>query len=139
MRVVLDTNVLVSGLISPAGSPAEIHQAWRRGDFELVTSEPLLHELVEVLSYPRIRKRLHWSDGQLSDFAELYRATAILVSPTLKLAVSRDSDDDRVLEAAQASHADYIVTGDSDRLTLGDFAGIPILAPADFLKLVAPK
>ena len=92
-----------------------------------------------MLSYPRIRKRLHWSDGQLSDFAELYRATAILVSPTLKLAVSRDSDDDRVLEAAQASHADYIVTGDSDRLTLGDFAGIPILAPADFLKLVAPK
>lgn len=37
------------------------------------------------------------------------------------------------------SHADYIVTGDSDLLTLGDFAGIPILAPADFLKLVAPK
>ncbi|MEO6044276.1 MAG: putative toxin-antitoxin system toxin component, PIN family [Tepidiformaceae bacterium] len=137
MRVVLDTNVLVSGLISPAGSPAEIHQAWRRGDFELVTAEPLLLELVEVLSYPRIRKRLHWSDGQLSDFAELYRATAILVTPAQALVVARDPDDDRVLEAAQAGHADFIVSGDRDLLDLREFVGIPILTPTGFLTMLA--
>ena len=136
MRVVLDTNILVSGLISPSGIPAQIQTAWRRGDFELVTSVPLLDELTEVLSYPRIRNRLRWTDEGLSDFIEFFRATAIVVKPSTKLAIARDPDDDRVLEAAHASHADYIVTGDNDLLELRDFVGIPILAPAGFLKLI---
>ena len=137
MRVVVDTNVLVSALISPAGSPAEIQHAWARGDFELVTSPALLNELTKVLSYPRIQRRLHWTAGQLSDFLKHLRATAIVVTPAQALVVARDPDDDRVLEAAQAGHADFIVSGDRDLLDLREFVGIPILTPTGFLTMLA--
>lgn len=138
MRIVLDTNVLVSGLISPSGAPAQIQAAWRRGDFELVTSAPLLDELAEVLSYPRIRNRLGWTGEELFEFIEFFRATAIVTSPSESLELARDPDDGRVLEAAQASHADYVVTGDNDLLDLRTFVGIPILTPAVFLRLITP-
>ncbi len=137
MRVVLDTNVLVSGLISSKGPPGEIQRAWRRQGFELVTSAPLLHEFLEVLTYPRIRKRLYWSDAELSDYLESFLAAVVLVTPTAMLEISRDPDDNRILEAAYAANADYIVTGDADLLVLREFSGIAILAPAVFVRLVA--
>ena len=59
------------------------------------------------------------------------------MTPDIALAVSRDPDDDRVLEAAQAGHADFIVSGDRDLLDLREFVGIPILTPTGFLTLLA--
>lgn len=76
------------------------------------------------------------SDRAIADFFADVRAVAIIVEPAHRLDVSRDADDNRVLEAAVAGSADYIVTGDRDLLELGSHAGIRIVTPADFVKLL---
>ena len=101
MDVVLDTNVVISALISPRGAPAQIYRAWQKGRFTYVSSPPLLDELARALSYPRVRKYLAWTDEERGEFLEALAYAAKLVIPTIKLnVVSDDPDDDRVLEAA---------------------------------------
>ena len=85
MEVVLDTNVIVSALISPRGAPAEIFSAWQRGRFTYVTSPPLLDELARALSYPRVRKFLTWTDEERGEFLEALAYAARLVIPTIEL------------------------------------------------------
>lgn len=79
MRVVLDTNVLVSGLLLPDSVPGKILQAWRSASFTLVMSEPMLAELGRVLAYPKIRKRLKWNDQTIARFIALFRFMAEVV------------------------------------------------------------
>jgi len=131
---VLDTNVIVSALISPRGAPAQIYKAWQAGRFTYVTSPPLLDELARALSYARIRKFLTWNDEERGEFLEALAYAAKLVIPTIKLnVVSDDPDDDRVLEAAAEAMADVIVSGDRHLLELGTWRGIRILKATDFL------
>ena len=68
MRAVLDVGQFVSATISTHGHPAQIVQAWRNGEFDIVASSPLLEDLRRVLFYPHIRKRHRWSDDQILDF-----------------------------------------------------------------------
>ena len=130
-RVVLDTNVIVSG-IGWGGTPAAILDAVSDGQLVLVTSAPLLAELRRVLEYPRLAKVIQ-GGAQLAD---LVAASGVVVSPSRVLTVVRDDDDNRVLEAAIEGAADYIVSGDTDLLDLGSFRGIPILTPAEFAAAV---
>jgi putative PIN family toxin of toxin-antitoxin system len=126
-RVVLDTNVIVSG-IGWGGAPAAILDAVSDDQLVLVTSAPLLAELRRVLEYPKLAKVIQ-GGAQLAD---LVAASGVVVAPTRTLTVVSDDDDNRVLEAAIEGAADYIVSGDTDLLDLGSFRGIPILTPADF-------
>ena len=129
MEVVLDTNVIVSALISPRGAPAEIFSAWQRGRFTYVTSPPLLDELARALSYPRVRKFLTWTDEERGEFLEALAYAARLVIPTIELNVlSDDPDDNRVLEAAVAGG-----TGDRHLLDLESCEQVEIVSPARFL------
>lgn len=137
IRVVVDTNVYVSGLIKRNGPPGRVLAAQRGGQFDLVTSPALLAELEMVLRRPHILKLIHASVAEVLDFVDQLRVASIVVTPDIALAVSRDPDDDRVLEAAQAGHADFIVSGDGDLLDLREFVGIPILTPTGFLTLLA--
>lgn len=130
-RVVLDTNVIVSG-IGWGGAPAAILDAVGDGQLVLVTSEPLLAELRRVLEYPKLAKVIQ-AGAQLAD---LVAASGVVVTPTRTLTVVSDDDDNRVLEAAIEGAADYIVSGDTDLLDLGSFRSIPILTPADFAAAV---
>lgn len=130
-RVVLDTNVIVSG-IGWGGAPAAILDAVSDGQLVLVTSASLLAELRRVLEYPKLAKVIR-GGAQLAD---LVAASGVVVAPTLTLAVVHDETDNRVLEAAIEGAADYIVSGDTDLLDLGSFRGIPILAPAEFAAAV---
>jgi putative PIN family toxin of toxin-antitoxin system len=130
-RVVLDTNVIVSG-IGWGGTPAAILDAVSDGQLVLVTSAPLLAELRRVLEYPRLAKVIQ-GGAQLAD---LVAASGVVVAPTRTLTVVSDDDDNRVLEAAIEGAADYIVSGDTDLLDLGSFRGIPILTPAEFAAAV---
>ena len=66
MRIVLDTNVLLSGLMLPDGTPGKIVNAWRRRQFSLALSEPMLEEVARVLAYPKIRKRPDWDDETIA-------------------------------------------------------------------------
>ena len=137
IRVVVDTNVYVSGLIKRNGPPGRVLAAQRGGQFDLVTSPALLAELEMVLRRPHILKLIHASVAEVLDFVDQLRVASIVVTPDIAVTVSRDPDDDRVLEAAQAGHADFIVSGDRDLLDLREFVGIPILTPTGFLILLA--
>ena len=136
MKVVLDTNVLVSAAIGRRGPPASVYQAWRDREFQLVVSLDTLSELRRVLSYPRVMEITHLlADGQQRYLGSL-RRDALFVSPTREITVSRDPDDNRILEAAIAGAADYIVTGDQDLLVLREFEGIAIVTPTRFLAIL---
>jgi len=136
VRVVIDTNVLLSAVMSPLGVPGAIFRAWRSGRFALVVSPALLAELKRTLAYPRIRIRTGWGEEEEDRFLQLLADDAMLVEPTGSLSVSRDPDDDRVLEAAEAGGADYIVSGDEDLLTLREHRGSRIVSPAQFAALL---
>jgi putative PIN family toxin of toxin-antitoxin system len=137
MRVVLDTNVIVSALISSQGAPGETLQAWERDRFDLVVSPATLDELGRVLHYPKIQKKYNLPTEHLDRFLRTISSQAILVNPTKELKVIKaDPSDNRYLECAQEGDAAFIVTGDKHLLDLGEFEGTIILPPAGFLAVL---
>lgn len=136
MRVLVDTNVFVSALLTFTGPPARTIDLWGEGAYELVTSDRLLAELDATLSRPKIRRRAAYEARRGDALLARLAAAATFVTPTRRITASRDPDDNAVLEAAAAGNADYIVTGDQDLLTLGAHRGIVILTPAAFASLL---
>ncbi len=140
MRVVLDTNVLVSGLAYPAGPPGRIVSAWRRGAFELVVSDFMLDELARVL--PALSTRTGFDATDVRDYLDLMRAMASVIgigADALAVALAtglRDPDDAPILATLVEAGADYLVTGDKDLLALAP--GYPIVTPAEFCVRHAP-
>ena len=121
MKVVLDTNVLVSGLMLPDSVPGRIVAAWRSAQFELVLSESLLDEIGRVLSYPKIQGRLRWGQDEIARFLLLLRFKADVIDIAgEKASVPRDPGDDPVLATLLAAGADCLVSGDGDLLALRD-------------------
>ena len=134
LRAVLDVNVIVSGVILTRGAPFEIIQAWRRPRFELVISETILTELIEVLHRPKIRDAYAVSESAIGRLVSLLRSEAFVTPGDVAIEpAARDADDDKVLACALEAKADCIVTGDKDLLSLGSYYGIAILRPAEFL------
>jgi len=137
MRVVLDANVLVSAILSPRGTPAQILNAWRAEQFDLVISDAILAEIGRVFRYPKIAKRHRWSAERLQAFLDGLAHVAILTPGALTLVViTEDPPDDRYLECAVEGEAAYIVSGDQLLLRLGVYQGIPILTPRAFLEIL---
>jgi len=132
---VLDTNVLVSGLMLPESVPGKIVAAWRGAQFELVLSEPLLDEIGRVLSYPRIRACLGWGKDEIANLRLLLRFKSDVVDIARENGRrTRDPGDDPVLATLLASGADCLVSGDGDLLALRD--RYPVLTPADFARRI---
>ena len=137
MRVVLDVNVLISAVISPRGTPAQILRLWEGEEFELTISPPILEELERVIHYPRIQERYNLSEEYVGQFLQSIGGGATVVEPAVQLSViEKDPSDDRYLECAVASAASYIVTGDDHLLDLEEYGGAAILNPVEFLGLV---
>jgi putative PIN family toxin of toxin-antitoxin system len=137
MIVVLDTNVIISAVLSPAGTVAEIINQWEQEAFAVATSAALIEELRRALTYERVRKFIKLTAEELERLLRFYARTAVVVESEITLAVvQEDPDDNRVLECALASQASYIVTGDGHLLELEEFDGITILSPAGFLTLL---
>jgi putative PIN family toxin of toxin-antitoxin system len=135
VRAVLDTNVFVSGLLLPRSVPGQIVAAWRGGQFGAVLSEPMLLEIGQVLAYPKISKRLCWSEETLASYLTLLRfETEVVVLDAMHASVPRDADDDMVLATLLASGADFLVTGDQDLLVLAGQHSI--VTPADFARRI---
>ena len=140
MRLVLDTNVLVSGLAYAGGPPGRLLAAWRSGAFDLVSSEFMLGELSRVL--PRMAPRTGMSAMDVHDFLDSFRTAVAWVEPdAASLARAhasglRDPNDLPILALAIACGADWLITGDKDLLALaGQFR---ILTPAEFCARHAP-
>lgn len=138
MKSVLDTNVLVSALISPDGTPAKIMR--HTGRFRLCTSPEILDELARVLQYPRIKARYKVDDATILAYIERLFAAGLIVNTRIQVAaVKDDPDDDKFLACAVACQADYIVSGDPHLLDLTSFQTIPIVTPRQFLEILEPS
>lgn len=121
MRVVIDTNVFVSGLMLPARVPGRILAAAHAGGFEIVLSEPILEEIGTALRYPKVRKRIALSDDELDRYVQALRYAADVVDPAgVVVRVPRDKDDDVILAPLVVAKADWLVTGDAALLALAD-------------------
>lgn len=135
MKVVLDTNILISGIGRPEGAPGQIVSAWLAGKFDLVVSEALLEEFRRVLFYPKVRKLLMQAglaDDDLRDYIDIMRMKAITASTNnVPLPVTPpDPKDTHVLEALVAADAEFLVTGDKKHLLSLGMA--QIVTAADF-------
>lgn len=127
MRVVFDTNVLISALVF-GGLPRALLTRVFRGELTLVTSTVLMNELEEVL----VARFAHAPSLARTVRAEIELLAEVLDASELA-PVARDPDDDAVLAAAVAGDASAIVTGDSDLLVLGEYRGIRVVTPRDFV------
>jgi putative PIN family toxin of toxin-antitoxin system len=134
IRAVIDTSILIRAIIKPQGSVGPVITHLRDEGYQAVCSFPLLEELVATLSLPRIRRKYHFTDGDVAAIVALLLVRGLLVIPQRRIEVCRDRSDNLVLEAAVAGQADYIVTGDEDLLVLRLFEGIRIVEPAEFLR-----
>jgi len=131
LRAAFDTNVLISGLIGRA-TPSRLIAAIHSERVKLVTSIPLLEELVEVLQRPKFRLE----KKAVTDFIAVLAMGADVVSPVRKIRACRDPKDDIMLECAVSGSAGFIVTGDKDLLDLHTFEHVRILTPLAFSKLL---
>ena len=137
LRVVLDANVFVSALLSPAGAPAQVLASWEAGEFDLLTSPAILEELDRVLHYPRLRERYRLPAEAIQLLLRLLRTQSTVVTPEETLhVVENDPADNRYLECAVAGGAHIIVSGDGHLLALGEYEGVQILPPAGFVALL---
>ena len=137
MRIVIDTNLLVSALIAD-GAPSRLLDAARAGVFELCTSDVLLAELLDVLGRSHLANRMQRAGLDATSTVEDLRKMALVVTPqVVPQVVAADPDDDHVLAAAIAAGADLIASGDRrDLLPLGRYQGIPIVTAREALERI---
>lgn len=129
LRLVLDTNVLLSGIAYPASVPGKIIAAWRHGSVEVLLSSFILDELRRVL--PRLAHRHRLTDAEIEDLVDILSIQAEVIDPTDPTAPDlRDPQDLPILGTLLASRADYLITGDKDLLALA--GPYPIVTPAQF-------
>lgn len=129
MRAVLDPNIYVSGLLSPAGAPAAVLRAWRDGRFDVVVSPSLLSELARVLAYPKLRKRI--TREQAAAFLAYLEPNAKVAADGSATVRTADPDDDYLVGLAQHTRA-AIVSGDRHLLDMAD--RLPIFTARDWLE-----
>lgn len=128
LRVVLDTNVLVSGLAYPGSIPGRIVALWHQGGLEVVLSRYILDETARVL--PRL-KRIKLKPSELLDLVDSLIFLADIVEPdAIHESALRDAADQQVLATLRASKADYLITGDKHLLALAE--KYAIVSPAEF-------
>jgi len=136
MRIVLDTNVLISALAFPGSKPDQILYRIRRGETELFISPFILSELDRVL-----RETFRFTKKEADVRVNAIRAFAHVTTPTERITVVTANDDDnRILECVAAAQAELLVTGDKEHLLpLGSYRGTKIVTPAQFLDLPVPR
>ncbi len=132
MKIVLDSNVFLSGLASPQSTPGRIIAAWESHNFNIVTSEFQLAELARVMAYPKVRKFLKWDDAVIQTFIrQLCLRVEIIDIAAASVQVPADPDDSPILATLIVAQANFLVSGDKDLLALRD--KYPIETPAEFV------
>ena len=139
MRLVLDTNVVVSGLLWN-GAPAQLIDLARMDDIELFSSRVLLAELTRILRRAKFSRAITASEMTIDELVLGYSELAALVMPAdIPPTILRDPDDDHVLACALAAEVEWIVSGDRDLLDIGTFRGMPIVTAAQAVRIVASR
>jgi putative PIN family toxin of toxin-antitoxin system len=138
LRVVFDTNTVISALLFSEGRLAWLRTVWRQGTIIPLISKATTEEIVRVLAYPKFHLDAAEQEELLGDFlpfAEIIEA----VLPTGEIPICRDKHDQIFLKLAVAGEADALVTGDADLLELAEQSPIPIMTPADLHRRIGIK
>lgn len=135
VRLVIDTNVLISGLLSPGAVPAELIRHWRRKRFDLVSAEEQVEEIARVTRYPKIRERMQ--PGAAGELVNELRRLTTWIDSVPALDISPDYSDNYLLGLAQASGAQLLISGDKrDVLAVGTHRGTRIVTAREALELL---
>jgi putative PIN family toxin of toxin-antitoxin system len=138
MRIVADTNIIVSGTFW-FGPPRQVLEAARIQRIELVTSPALLQELTVVISRSKFAPRLLHKGETVQEILQTFTSLTTIVHPiAVPAVVQADPDDDAVLACAVAAGADAIVSGDRHLLDLSNHQGIPVLTVSELLGRLQP-
>ncbi len=136
-RVVIDTNVLISGIIQKSGFPFKVVKLWEDEVIVLITSVATIKEAERVLNYPKIRKKYALtSDDIRHTISNLLKYSTLVEDPPIPNVIDEDPDDNKILATALAGKADYIISGDTHLLTLKNYRGIEIVTPKRFCEIV---
>jgi len=136
-KIVLDTNVLVSALINPHGKPAQIINYVFENKIRLFTSPSIMEELERVLSYPKLMKRHGLDSEELKEFiSDLLSIMSLIEEEKIIEVIMEDPSDDKYLSCAIDAKVDFIISGDIHLLNLGEYEGIRIVTPAQFLEIM---
>jgi putative PIN family toxin of toxin-antitoxin system len=127
-RLVVDTNIIVSGLMTTSTPPSRILDAVQNKKVILLVSDEVVTEYLRVLDYPHIRKYKKITEEIVRDLSSLFIEETERVEILSTIKKSRDPDDDKFLSLAVEGNADFLITGDkADLLSLKEINGIPIL------------
>lgn len=129
MRAVVDTNVLVSGLIRPQGPPGQVVLAIRQRRLTPILTKAILDELVDVLARPWLRDKYGLRTPLVRTFIALLLLRGEIVEPRQTVRACGDPRDDKFLEAALAAGVVLVISGDRALLALSPFEGVRILSP----------
>ena len=132
IRVVLDTNVFISGIFWEGNYCSQIIDAWRAGKITIISSLEIVQELVETLQDFRIAM----PEEMIEAWRKRIIENAALVVPMQKIEIVTDPDDNKFFEVAIAGKAQYLVSQDKAVLKIGEYRQIKTIAPADFLKIL---
>jgi len=136
LKAVLDTNVLVSALLSNNGIPNQVlRQA--KVVYQLFISQEILEEVMEVLLRPRIQRKILLTEEGIQSFLSAIQKVAEMVEnlPSLQI-IENDPDDDVILACAVKANADYLVSGDIHLRQIGSYKGIRIVSPSEFSAII---
>ena len=128
LRVVLDTNILISALLF-GGKPREILHLRVLKKIQFITSIQLLAELSDVLS-----KKFQFSDEKTKAVDKKFRRMVLEVHPAFQINILADNADNRILEAAVEGKCEYVITGDKNFRKLSKYQNIKIVTPSEFLE-----
>jgi putative PIN family toxin of toxin-antitoxin system len=131
MRVVLDTNTLISALLF-SGTAARLIPLWQSGRITPLISQAILAEYYRVLSYPKFGLAMHEIRALIDE--EVLPFTEVVAAVRRVPSTCRDADDQKFLDCAVAGHAQHLITGDADLPTLTPFHRVLIRTPAEFLQ-----
>lgn len=136
MRAILDTNILISALLSPLGAPAHILDAWERKLFTLISCDHMINELRDVAGRPFFRKKLR--AGAVELLAVSIQDLASYCHDLPAGPAAPDPKDSYLLALAEAGDAEYLVTGDKELLGLGSHKATRIISAREFAALFDP-
>ena len=119
MKVVLDTNIFISGIINPKSNAGKVIQEWQNNSFEIITSFELLEEIKRVLKYPKIAKITKWDNTKTEEFIEyLHFFTTVVDISKINYHFEQDPNDNHIIETYIAGKCDHLITGDKGLLSL---------------------
>jgi len=133
MKIVLDTNVFISGIFWDGNFCSKIINKWKKKKLNMITSIPIINELTETLKNFKIQI----DEEIIKEWQKIILENSIVVNPSEKInIIKEDADDNKFIEAALAGNVDYIISQDKHLLKIKEYDKIKIISPEEFLKII---